>query len=97
MTTFKSQFKLPNIVRICAECNSEQKIDQSKLKKMGWDITHGDCERHFENRLKSFGLDNSEIKIEVDEFKNMAPPCADLSDPKNKPLLNWLNNPTNKE
>lgn len=95
MTNFKDQFKLPNVVRICMYCGEEQHVDRPKLQhlvSLGWSPSHGYCQRHFTALLKQMGLSADKIKEKVESTSE--PFCADLEDSNNKPMLNWLLNPT---
>ena len=100
MNNFKDVFLLdrnPPEILICAQCKNDQRIDIDKLHKSGWKTSDGTCIRHFTQLLKTAGIDDVSIKAAIDRVSAKYPGKAhprDLSDPKNKPFLDWLRNPT---
>lgn len=96
---FKDLFILePNqsAVRLCSSCNKDINLDIKRLNDAGWKVSHGLCERHIEQMYKMAGFNDQQIKASVKkaesapDFKGHA---RDLSDSKNKPLVDWLKNP----
>jgi hypothetical protein len=89
---FSDQFLKDNVVRLCAKCVEEQKIDQNNLVKNGWKFSHGKCMRHLTDDMKIANIPDEMIRKFV-EKPRAEKPIRDLKDPKNEPLLQWLNNP----
>lgn len=85
-----------NIVRICMSCDREQHLDQKKLVEAGWSLSHGICVRHIYQMYKMAGFDDEKIKGVIkksEDSPDFKGHCRDLSDPKNKPFLDWLKEP----
>ena len=78
------------IVGICSACEKEEGIDQETYTQRGWEVSSGVCPRHAEKFLKFAGIPDDRIKEKIKDVKT-----RDLSDPKNKPLVDWLKNPPN--
>ena len=96
---FKDAFILePNdsIVRLCANCDKEQNLDQKKIISAGWQLSHGICKRHTAQMYKFAGFSDDRIAaaLKKSETGSDKPPIRDLLDPINKPFLDWLRNPT---
>jgi hypothetical protein len=83
-----SKTKPDMLVGICAECEQEVGIDKQSYLDKGWSVSHGVCGRHSEQFLKKANISPEKIKTFVS--KNTT---RDLSDPKNKPLVDWMKNP----
>lgn len=81
----------PNLILgICSACEKEAGIGQKTYTERGWNVSHGVCGRHASQFFKSAGIDINTPKIKDMIDKNNT---RDLSDPKNKPLVDWLKNP----
>jgi hypothetical protein len=79
----------PNLILgICSACEKEVGIDQTAYTNKGWSASHSICGRHTEIYLKTANIPPDRIRAVVE--KNTT---RDLTDPKNKPLVDWLKNP----
>jgi hypothetical protein len=87
MEDFSNQFGEGNLVTICADCQKQQHIDLSKISDQGWKPSHGVCPRHFRRTMAMAGIPLEKIKA------MKQPDTRDLSQPENKPLLDWFLNP----
>jgi len=76
------------IIGICSACEKEEGIDQKPYTDKGWSVSSGICSRHAEKFLRAANIPEDRIKERV-----KAMTTRDLSDPKNKPLVDWLKNP----
>jgi hypothetical protein len=93
---YKDQFVPPNIIRLCANCDREQHLDQQNLVDHGWGLSHGICKRHQIQMYKTAGFDDQRIKdiFAKREKTRTQVSCLDLSDSNNKDFLDWLKNPS---
>jgi hypothetical protein len=94
MPDFSDQFTKGNTVRICAQCDREQRIDLKAIKDKGWNISHGVCVRHAISTLKSAGLTDEEIKQFMAKSNGKSTAVKDLNEPENKDLVTWFKNPS---
>ena len=83
-----SKEDLDLIIGICSACEKDAGIDQKSYTDKGWSASHSICPRHAEKFLRSAKIPEDRIKERV---KMMT--TRDLSDPKNKPLIDWMKNP----
>lgn len=87
----------PPEVLMCAQCKVDKKIDTDKLRAAGWKTSDGTCVDHFIKMLKTAGMSDDVIRASVEKVSKKypgKPHPKNLDDPKNKPFLNWLMNPT---
>lgn len=90
-----------NLLRLCRGCIRQFKIPQDELDKLGWNITHGVCNRHFVDILAHAGFPHEEIKVYVKQAKAGterlgSTPTVDFKR-EYRDLLGWLKNPTPPE
>lgn len=91
MENFSDVILNNNTIRMCSSCEKENNLDQNKITNQGWSLSHGICVRHIKSFFKAAGYDDARINSLMGEkFKN---PCRDLSEPKNKPFVDWLKDP----
>jgi len=83
-------------LRLCAHCFKENNLDRTPLKNAGWTLSDGICVRHMSEMYQMAGFDDSLTKQalkKIETLPDFRGHVRDLSDPKNKPFVDWLKNP----
>lgn len=88
-----------NVIRICRICEVCVGIDQTPLLQKGWDVSHGLCDRHLVQTLRTAKIPQSEVyflmtkAIQTRHSKGVFV-TRDLEHKASTELINWLKSPT---